>query len=61
VPAYVKEDMNFRQFMLRGKERVKAEWLLLSLALNILKPHNKIQNDRLGTSLIVPKTFVAGL
>ena len=35
--AYIKEDLDFRQFLLRGKEKVKAEWLLFSLALNILK------------------------
>ncbi|MBR6395775.1 MAG: transposase, partial [Lachnospiraceae bacterium] len=59
--AYIKEDMNFRQFLLRGREKVKAEWLLLSLALNILKLHHKIQNDRLGTGLIIPEDFPAGL
>ena len=59
--AYIKEDLNFRQFLLRGKEKVKAEWLLFSLALNILKLHHKIQNDRLGTGLMVPKDFPAGL
>jgi hypothetical protein len=59
--AYIKEDMNFRQFLLRGREKVKAEWLLLSLALNILKLHHKIQNERLGTGLIIPEDFPAGL
>ena len=59
--AYIKEDMNFRQFLLRGREKVKAEWLLLSLALNILKLHHKIQKGRLGTDLIFPKAFPAGL
>jgi len=59
--AYIKEDMNFRQFLLRGIKKVKAEWLLFSLALNLLKLHHKIQNDRLGTTLIVPKDFPTGL
>ena len=59
--AYIKEDLNFRQFLLRGIEKVKAEWLLLSLALNILKLHHKIQNGRLGTGLMIPKDFPAGL
>ena len=59
--AYIKEDLDFRQFLLRGKEKVKAEWLLFSLALNILKLHHKIQNKRLGTTLFIPKDFPAGL
>ena len=59
--AYIKEDMNFRRFLLRGREKVKAEWLLLSLALNILKLHHKIQNGRLGKGLIIPEDFPAGL
>ena len=59
--AYIKEDLDFRQFLLRGKEKVKAEWLLFSLALNILKLHHKIQNERLGTALLIPKDFPAGL
>ena len=59
--AYIKEDLDFRRFLLRGKEKVKAEWLLFSLALNILKLHHKIQNDRLGTGLMIPRDFPAGL
>ena len=27
--AYIKEDLDFRRFLVRGKEKVKAEWLLL--------------------------------
>ena len=59
--AYIKEDLAFRRFLLRGKEKVKAEWLLFSLALNILKLHHKIQNDRLETGLLIPRDFPAGL
>ncbi|MBQ9256015.1 MAG: transposase [Acidaminococcaceae bacterium] len=59
--ASIKEDMNFRQFLLRGREKTKAEWLLLFLELNMLKLHHKIQNERLGTDLIIPKDFLAGL
>ena len=53
--------MKFRQFVLRGKEKLQAESLLLSLTLNVLKLHHKIQNNRLGTDLMVPKCFLAGL
>ncbi len=59
--AYIKEDLSFRQFLLRGKEKVKAEWLLFSLAMNILKLHHKIQNNRLETGLMVPQDFPTSL
>ena len=59
--AYVKQDLDFRRFLLRGNVKVAAEWLLFSLALNILRLHHKIQNGRLGSSLIVPSSFPAGL
>ena len=59
--AYIKQDLDFRRFLLRGNVKVAAEWLLLSLALNILKLHHKIQNKRLGSGLVVPEHFPAGL
>lgn len=59
--AYVKQDLDFRRFLLRGNIKVAAEWLLLSLALNILRLHHKIQNGRLGSGLIVPSSFPSGL
>lgn len=59
--AYIKEDLSFRQFLLRGKAKVDAEWLLFSLALDVLKLHHKIQNDRLGTGLMIPSNCLAGL
>ena len=59
--AFAKEDMDFRRFLTRGKEKVQAEWLLLSRAINILKLHFKIQKRRLGTALKVPESFPAGL
>ena len=31
--AFAKEDMDFRRFLTRGKKKVEAEWLLLSLVL----------------------------
>ena len=57
----VKEDMNFRRFLLRGRVKVEVEWTLLSLAYNILKLHHKLQKGRLGTGLVIPKTFPKGL
>ena len=59
--AYVKQDLDFRRFLLRGNVKVAAEWLLFSLALNLLRLHHKIQNGRLGSGLIVPSSFPAGL
>ena len=54
VFAMVKEDMNFRRFLTRGKANVTVEWYLVSMAYNILKLHHKIQTGRLGTHLFAP-------
>ena len=43
VFAMIKEDMNFRRFLTRGKANVTVEWYLVSMAYNILKLHHKIQ------------------
>ena len=55
VFAYTKEDLDFRKFLLRGTENISAECFLMAIAHNILKLHHKIQKDRLGSHLIVPK------
>ena len=41
--AVVKEDMNFRRYLYRGKENVLAQSVLLAIAYNINKLHFKIQ------------------
>ena len=46
----IKENHNFRRFLTRGKKNVKVEFLLLTLAYNLNKLHNKIQQNRLGLS-----------
>ena len=51
----IKEDMEFRRFMMRGQRNVTVEWTLLSIAYNVLKLHNKIQNGRLGIHMIKPR------
>ena len=51
----LKEDMGFRQFLLRGQVKVETELLLLSMAYNINKLHNKIQSGRCGMYLHIPK------
>ena len=43
----------FRQFLLRGNNKVTTEILLLAMAYDINKLHSKIQNDRTGTQLII--------
>ena len=51
----LKEDMSFRQFLLRGKVKVQVEFLILCMAYNIKKLHNKIQSGRCGMYLHIPK------
>ena len=51
VFAVIKEDMNFRRFLTRGRANVTVEWYLVSMAFNILKLHHKIQTGRLGNHL----------
>lgn len=51
----LKQDMNFRRFLLRGQVKVGIELLLLATAFNINKLHNKIQSKRCGTYLHIPK------
>ena len=49
--AVVKEDMNFRRYLYRGKEKVLAQSILLAIAYNINKLHFKIQGERTGQFL----------
>lgn len=47
----LKQDMGFRRFLLRGTAKVQTEFLLLAVAFNINKLHNKIQSNRCGAYL----------
>ena len=47
----VKQDYGFRQFLLRGQEKVTTEMLLPAMACNINKLHAKIQQNRTGRQL----------
>lgn len=49
--AEIKQDMRFRRYLSKGKRNVLAESMLLAMAHNINKLHNKIQADRTGTHL----------
>ena len=52
----LKQDMGFRRFLLRSSIKVQTEFLLLCMGYNLNKLHNKIQKDRCGTYLHIPKT-----
>lgn len=47
----LKQDMGFRRFLCRGTKNVKAESILLAIAHNVNKLHNKIQKERTGKHL----------
>jgi len=47
----LKQDMGFRRYLCRGKQNVLAESILLAMAHNINKLHNKIQSGRTGSHL----------
>ena len=49
--ANVKEDMNFRRYLYRGKENVLAQSTLLAIGFDINKFHHKIMSGRTGTHL----------
>jgi transposase len=55
--ADIKQDMGFRRYLSKGKKNVLAESVLLSMAHNINKLHNKIQSDRTGTHLFSLKNI----
>ena len=56
--ASVKEDMEFRRYMYRGKENVTAQSVILAIAHNINKLHNKIQSEKTGQHLFRLKETV---
>lgn len=47
----LKQDMGFRQFLLRGNKKVKTELLLMALGYNLNKLHRKLQDNRSGSQL----------
>lgn len=54
--ADVKEDMNFRRYLYRGKSNALAESIILAMGRNINKLHCKIQSGRTGSHLFALKT-----
>ena len=49
--ADVKADMAFRRYSYRGLENVTAQSVILAIAHNVNKYHNKIQDGRTGQHL----------
>ena len=49
--ANVKEDMNFRRYLYRGKKNVLAQSVLLAIDFDLNKLHHKIKSERTGTHL----------
>lgn len=47
----LKQEMGFRCFLCRGTQNVEAESILLAMAHNLNKLHNKIQAERTGIHL----------
>ena len=47
----IKQDMGFRRYLSKGKNNVLAESILLAMAHNVNKLHNKIQSGRTETHL----------
>ena len=53
--ANIKEDMEFRRYLYRGKANVTAQSILLAIGYNINKLHHKIQAGRTGRHLFPRK------
>lgn len=49
--ANVKEDMDFRRYLYKGKENVTAQSILLAIGYNMNKLHHKIQSGKTGRHL----------
>ncbi len=46
--AQVKQNMKFRRFLTRGKENVLSECIIVAIAHNISRLHNKIIKNKCG-------------
>ena len=52
----IKQDMQFRRYVDRGASNVLTESILLAMARNVNKLHNKIQKGRTGRHLFPLKS-----
>ena len=51
VFGITKQDYGFKRFLMRGTENVRTEYLLLAIAFDLNKLHNRIQSGRIGQPL----------
>ena len=56
--ANQKQDMQFRRYLSKGTSNVLAESILLAIARNINKLHNKIQNKKNRDTFIPAKKCI---
>ncbi|HBY3543745.1 TPA: transposase [Clostridioides difficile] len=49
--AQVKQNMKFRRFLNQGKEKVLSKCIIVVLAHNISKLHNKIVKNKCGINI----------
>ena len=52
----IKQDMQFRRYLSKGNSNVLAESILLAMARNLKKLHNKIQKGNTGMHLFPLKS-----
>lgn len=52
----IKQNYDFRQFLLRGNKKIRTETLIMAFGYNFNKLHNKIQHDRTGRQLFEKMT-----
>ena len=59
VFGITKQDMGFTRFLTRGIHNVRTEYLILAIAFNINKLHNRIQEGRLGLKLFQEEKLIS--
>ena len=47
----IKEDMSFRRFLTRGKQKTETQFFLIAFSFNIQKLWNRRRADRIGQKL----------
>ena len=56
--AQIKQNMNFRKFLSKGKQNVLAECILIAIVHNLNKLNSKIKNNKCKTYLYEIKEIV---
>ena len=55
VFGILKQDYNFRRFLVRGKRRIETQFFLLAFAFNVEKLKNRQKSGRFRQDLFPPK------